>query len=248
MLIYSVFTACCGLADSVVQLAIFRFLLGRELAASGPPGARWLPRPGPMNIAARPLASPEVPGRLGYRPGATITGLILPALRLACGLLCRSLARPGHRLDPAIRQGARDMAAESRVAPPAQHLSGQARTSHHHHRLHECCLPVCMVGALHLDSPFSVAARRPGRPRTQHCSNLRVDYRHADWNRTRLSFLRLFCRPLRPQTDLHRIFTRRRGHRSTLRTRAWPSPAADPLARLWDFRNRLLQRVHHHCQ
>src|SRR5665213_1390939 len=36
MLIYSVFTACCGLAHTVVQLGIFRFLLGLWIGGDWP--------------------------------------------------------------------------------------------------------------------------------------------------------------------------------------------------------------------
>ena len=48
MLLYSIFTACCGLAHSVLQLGIFRFLLGLgsggEWAAGGALVAEMWPR------------------------------------------------------------------------------------------------------------------------------------------------------------------------------------------------------------
>ena len=50
---YSAFTAACGLAQNVAQLAVFRILLGIGMGGEWPSRAAFVSERGPTNIAAR---------------------------------------------------------------------------------------------------------------------------------------------------------------------------------------------------
>ncbi len=78
MLIYSVFTACCGLAHSVVQLAIFRFLLGLGIGGEWAAGGALVAETWPDEHRGKAIGIAQSSWALGYALGATITGLILP--------------------------------------------------------------------------------------------------------------------------------------------------------------------------
>ena len=53
VLIYSVFTAACGLAQNVAQLAVFRVLLGIGMGGEWASGAALVSETWPPDIAAR---------------------------------------------------------------------------------------------------------------------------------------------------------------------------------------------------
>jgi MFS family permease len=78
MLIYSVFTACCGLAHSVVQLGIFRFLLGLGIGGEWAAGGALVAETWPDEHRGKAIGIAQSSWALGYALGAAITALILP--------------------------------------------------------------------------------------------------------------------------------------------------------------------------
>ena len=141
------------------------------------------------------------------------------------------------------------MAAKSRDHADAQHISRQARTSYDNHRLHERCLSICMVGTVHLDSAIPVAAGCAGRAWAQHRANFR-----SGPSSCRLALLLgyLSFGYLADILGRKRIYigflTGRCRAGSSLCAHAQPASvvALRPYRRI--FRNRFLQRLHHHCQ
>ena len=110
VLIYSVFTAACGLAQTVPQLAVFRVLLGLGM------GGEWA-----TGVGARVRDVPRASSRQGAGLRAELVGDRLRAggrgqpgrdadLGLARRLLRRRAARALHDLDPPQGRRAGDVA------------------------------------------------------------------------------------------------------------------------------------------
>ena len=53
VLVYRIFTAACGFAQSTWQLGVFRFLLGLGMGGDGRVVPRWSPKRGLIDTAAR---------------------------------------------------------------------------------------------------------------------------------------------------------------------------------------------------
>ncbi len=107
ILIYSVFTFACGLAQNVWQLAAVpdpaRPGHGRRVGQRR--GARAAKR-GPRSIAARRSASCRAAGRSATARPPIVVAHRAAAIRLARGVLRRHPARALHVVDPPQRQGA----------------------------------------------------------------------------------------------------------------------------------------------
>ncbi len=78
MLIYSIFTAACGLAHSVVQLGIFRFLLGLGIGGEWAAGGALVAETWPDEHRAKAIGIAQASWAAGYALGAAITALVLP--------------------------------------------------------------------------------------------------------------------------------------------------------------------------
>lgn len=78
MLIYSIFTACCGLAHTIVQLAVFRFLLGLGIGGEWAAGGALVAETWPTEHRGKAIGIAQASWALGYALGAAITGLIMP--------------------------------------------------------------------------------------------------------------------------------------------------------------------------
>ncbi len=78
MLIYSIFTACCGLAHTVLQLAIFRFLLGLGIGGEWAAGGALVAETWPDEHRGKAIGIAQSSWAIGYALGASITALILP--------------------------------------------------------------------------------------------------------------------------------------------------------------------------
>lgn len=78
MLLYSVFTACCGLAHSIVQLAVFRFLLGLGSGGEWAAGGALVAEMWPAEHRGKAIGIAQASWAAGYALGAIITALILP--------------------------------------------------------------------------------------------------------------------------------------------------------------------------
>jgi MFS family permease len=78
MLIYSIFTACCGLARSVVQLGIFRFLLGLGIGGEWAAGGALVAETWPDEHRGKAIGIAQSSWAVGYGLGATVTALVMP--------------------------------------------------------------------------------------------------------------------------------------------------------------------------
>jgi len=78
MLIYSVFTACCGLAHTVVQLGIFRFLLGLGIGGEWAAGGALVAETWPDADRGKAIGIAQSSWAVGYALGAGMTVLVLP--------------------------------------------------------------------------------------------------------------------------------------------------------------------------
>jgi MFS family permease len=78
MLIYSVFTFCCGLAHSVLQLAIFRILLGIGIGGEWAAGGALVAEVWPDEHRGKAIGIAQASWAVGYALAGAITALILP--------------------------------------------------------------------------------------------------------------------------------------------------------------------------
>jgi MFS family permease len=78
ILIYSVFTAACGLAQNVWQLAVFRFFLGIGMGGEWASGAALVSETWPAEHRGKALGLMQSCWAVGYGAAAVVTALILP--------------------------------------------------------------------------------------------------------------------------------------------------------------------------
>jgi MFS family permease len=78
VLIYSVFTAACGLAQSVVQLAVFRICLGIGMGGEWASGAALVSETWPEEHRGKALALMQSAWAVGYAAAALATMIVLP--------------------------------------------------------------------------------------------------------------------------------------------------------------------------
>ena len=78
ILIYSVFTGACGLAQSVTQLAVFRVLLGIGMGGEWASGAALVSETWPAQHRGKALGFMQSTWAIGYAAAAAVTAIILP--------------------------------------------------------------------------------------------------------------------------------------------------------------------------
>jgi MFS family permease len=78
VLIYSVFTAACGFAQTVAQLALFRVLLGIGMGGEWASGAALVSETWPAEHRGKALGFMQSAWAVGYGAAAIVTMLILP--------------------------------------------------------------------------------------------------------------------------------------------------------------------------
>jgi putative sialic acid transporter len=78
VLIYSVFTAACGFAQTVAQLALFRVLLGIGFGGEWASGAALVSETWPNEHRGKALAFMQSAWAIGYGAAAIVTMLVLP--------------------------------------------------------------------------------------------------------------------------------------------------------------------------
>ena len=78
VLIYSVFTAACGFAQSVAQLAVFRIFLGIGMGGEWASGAALVSETWPAEHRGKALGFMQSAWAIGYGAAAIVTMLILP--------------------------------------------------------------------------------------------------------------------------------------------------------------------------
>ena len=79
ILIYSVFTAACGLATSVTMLAVFRVLLGLGMGGEWASGAALVSETWPAQHRGKALGLMQSCWAIGYGLAAVVTALVLPS-------------------------------------------------------------------------------------------------------------------------------------------------------------------------
>jgi len=78
ILIYSVFTGACGLAQSVVQLAIFRVLLGLGMGGEWASGAALVSETWPAEHRGKALGFMQSAWAVGFAGAAAVNAVVLP--------------------------------------------------------------------------------------------------------------------------------------------------------------------------
>ncbi len=79
VLIYSVFTAACGLAQSITQLAVFRVLLGLGMGGEWASGAALVSETWPAEHRGKALGFMQSSWAVGYGAAAVVNALVQPA-------------------------------------------------------------------------------------------------------------------------------------------------------------------------
>ncbi len=79
VLLYSVFTAACGLASSVAMLAVFRALLGLGMGGEWASGAALVSETWPARDRGKALGFVQSSWAIGYAGAAAVAALVLPA-------------------------------------------------------------------------------------------------------------------------------------------------------------------------
>ena len=79
ILIYSIFTAACGLAQNVVQLAVFRVLLGIGFGGEWASGAALVSETWPAEHRGKALGLMQSSWAIGYGAAALVNWVVLPA-------------------------------------------------------------------------------------------------------------------------------------------------------------------------
>ncbi len=78
ILVYSVFTAACGLSQNILQLAFFRILLGLGMGGEWASGAGLVAETWPDEHRGKALGFMQSSWAIGYALAAGITALVLP--------------------------------------------------------------------------------------------------------------------------------------------------------------------------
>ena len=78
ILIYSVFTALCGIAQNVTQLAVFRLFLGIGMGGEWASGAALVSETWPAEHRGKALGLMQSCWAIGYGLAAVVVMLILP--------------------------------------------------------------------------------------------------------------------------------------------------------------------------
>ncbi|WP_411281044.1 MFS transporter [Gemmatimonas sp.] len=79
VLLYSVFTAACGLSNTFWQFAIFRGLLGLGMGGEWASGAALVSESWPAKSRGRALAFMQSAWAIGFAAAAIVVGVVLPA-------------------------------------------------------------------------------------------------------------------------------------------------------------------------
>ena len=110
VLIYSIFTAACGFAQTALQLAVFRILLGIGMGGEWATGVALVSETFPARHRGKALAFVQSAWAIGYGLAALVNLARHAALGLARRVLRRRAARALHAVDPPEPRGAEDVA------------------------------------------------------------------------------------------------------------------------------------------
>ena len=210
VLIYSIFTAACGLAQNIAQLAVFRVLLGIGMGGEWASGAALVSETWPAEHRGKALGLMQSAWAIGYGAAAVVTALVLPRWGWRAvffvGILPAFLTlwvRHSVREPAMWRERAR--AAAGRPRPLRRHLPRRDAPAHDRRHDHERVHAVRLVGIQSVAAGVPVAprlVRRTGSLDERH-GVLRL--RHANRDVVRVRDLRVRQRRRRPQAHLHRL-------------------------------------------
>lgn len=79
ILLYSIFTAACGLSQSIGQLALFRVLLGLGMGGEWASGAALVSETWPAEHRGKALGVMQSSWAVGYAAAAIVTAIVMPA-------------------------------------------------------------------------------------------------------------------------------------------------------------------------
>ena len=130
VLVYSVFTAACGFAQSTLQLGVFRFLLGLGMGGEWTSGAAMVSETWPDRHRGKAVALMQSAWAIGYAAAADRRGARASTVRLARGLHDRHPAGAADALDSQRRaRSPRSGCSRGRAAIIAPRRSGTCFTA-----------------------------------------------------------------------------------------------------------------------
>lgn len=145
ILVYSVFTAACGLAQSASQLAVFRIGLGLGMGGEWASGAALVAETWPARHRAKALGLMQSAWAIGYGLAALVTALVLPTFGWRAvffvGVLPALFTLWIRRAvpEPAVWQATRQ-APERRGALSAVFADGRGRVTVLLTTMNACCM------------------------------------------------------------------------------------------------------------
>ncbi|MCK7478765.1 MAG: MFS transporter [Candidatus Moduliflexus flocculans] len=167
ILIYSVFTAACGFAQTVAQLAVFRVFLGLGMGGEWASGAALVSETWSAEHRGKALGFMQSAWAVGYGLAAVVVAVVMPIWGWRAVFFVGVLPALLHRLGPAARRGAGALAGAQggRRRPGGAGLAdifrGGARApdrrGHAHERLHD----VRVVGIQPVDPRVPRRCRPP---------------------------------------------------------------------------------------
>ena len=96
VLIYSVFTAACGLSATLWQFALFRALLGLGMGGEWASGAALVAETWPSTLRGRALGFMQSAWAIGFAAAAVVVGVVLPRWGWRAGFCARTKSGSGR--------------------------------------------------------------------------------------------------------------------------------------------------------
>ncbi len=173
ILIYSIFTGLCGLAQTVTQLAVFRFVLGLGMGGEWTSGAALVSETWPDRASrqGRRLDAKCMGDRV--RGSRHCRGPRVATIRVARSFSDRPPAGAVDALDPTTRRGIRDLAcfatgAGSNPSFCAGRILRTIRLDDHAPDVPESHDGFCLLGTESLGTRLSFPSGHEGRPGSEH--------------------------------------------------------------------------------
>ncbi len=159
ILVYSLASGACGFSGTVVELAIFRLILGLGMGGEWSTGAALIAETWPAEHRGKALGLMQSTWAIGEMIAAAVVGLVLPHFGWRAvfffGVLPAFVVFWILRSVPESEMWSSRKIRAARLAELA-HAARYPRTRNHRH-IDECGQHVRLLGTLHLDSGVSFA-------------------------------------------------------------------------------------------